>query len=284
MSAATTFVWRGTSSESGGGALEPELRDLDSSRILAADSWLVDAGRVRALELHRRRFLDAVSKSTAGRSSVASEPAVDAAELAPEAFWDAAIAALPRTGTWFPRVELVDAGPSDAPDPQMRLLLRPAPDRGRSVTVATHSGPDPRRSPRIKGPDIVALSHLRDAAKKRRVDELVILTPEGRIAEGTTTCFAWWNGDVLVTPSPEIERIDSVTLRSLQAVAIALGTAVETDGARPDDLEGHEVWALNALHGIRIVTAWLGGPVVAEEPGRLARWQARLDGLRAPLP
>jgi hypothetical protein len=41
---------------------------------------------------------------------------------------------------------------------------------------------------------------------------------------------------------------------------------------------------LNALHGIRIVTAWVDGPATAEQPGRLATWRARLDALRKPLP
>jgi len=50
------------------------------------------------------------------------------------------------------------------------------------------------------------------------------------------------------------------------------------------DLDGAEVWALNALHGIRIVTRWVDGPGVAEQPGRLAAWRARLDALRRPLP
>jgi hypothetical protein len=44
------------------------------------------------------------------------------------------------------------------------------------------------------------------------------------------------------------------------------------------------VWALNALHGIRIVTGWVDGPATAELPGRLDVWRARLDALRKPLP
>ena len=57
-----------------------------------------------------------------------------------------------------------------------------------------------------------------------------------------------------------------------------------TSRCDPEELDGLEVWALNALHGIRIVTSWIDGPATAEEPGRLATWQARLDALRKPLP
>ncbi|MDQ1606009.1 MAG: hypothetical protein QOJ18_376, partial [Microbacteriaceae bacterium] len=44
------------------------------------------------------------------------------------------------------------------------------------------------------------------------------------------------------------------------------------------------IWAVNALHGIRIVTAWVDGPQTAEEPGRLTKWRTLLDRLRKPLP
>jgi hypothetical protein len=40
---------------------------------------------------------------------------------------------------------------------------------------------------------------------------------------------------------------------------------------------------VNALHGIRIVTEWVDGPQLAERPGRLNSWQARLDALRKPI-
>ena len=47
--------------------------------------------------------------------------------------------------------------------------------------------------------------------------------------------------------------------------------------------DGTELWALSALHGIRIVTAWVDGPSLAEKPGRLAQWRTRLDALRKPV-
>lgn len=61
----------------------------------AVDSWLVDAGRVRGLEGHRARF-------TAAACGPAAAP--DPADV--QRFLDAAVGALPRTGRWFPRVEL----------------------------------------------------------------------------------------------------------------------------------------------------------------------------------
>jgi len=61
-------------------------------------------------------------------------------------------------------------------------------------------------------------------------------------------------------------------------------TSKNHDTVTPESLEGCEVWALNALHGIRIVTEWVDGPATAELPGRLDAWRARLDALRKPLP
>jgi hypothetical protein len=75
-----------------------------------------------------------------------------------------------------------------------------------------------------------------------------------------------------------------VTLRSVLALAAATGVDVLHDSVSPEALEGCEVWALNALHGIRIVTGWVDGPATAELPGRLDAWRARLDALRKPLP
>src|SRR6188768_689234 len=93
--------------------------------IVVADSWLTVDGRTLAIDLHRERFL-------------ASAPT--AAE-----FWDAAIAAVPREGEWFPRVEAHSNG-------RLLFRLRSAPERTKSVTVTTHHGPDDRTQPTVKGP------------------------------------------------------------------------------------------------------------------------------------
>jgi branched-subunit amino acid aminotransferase/4-amino-4-deoxychorismate lyase len=162
--------------------------------------------------------------------------------------------------------------------------LREAPERKRSVALATHRGRDPRTTPRFKGPDLEAMTRLRTEAQGRGADEAVLLNPHGFVAEGSTTSLAWWRGDALCVPANDIERIDGVTVRSVITIATALGIDVLHESITPAELDGLEVWALNALHGIRIVTSWVDGPAVAEEPGRLGTWQARLDALRKPLP
>jgi len=257
MSTATTSRWRA-------GRLEPvDDCEVAPTSVIAADSWLVADGRALALDLHRARF------------AAASGEAED--EL--DAFWAAAIAAIPREGSWFPRVELRRVRER----PELRLLLRPAPETRRSLVLATHRGPDPRRTPGVKGPDLERLLRLRSAAQASGADEAVILAPDGAVVEGTTSAIAWWHGDALAIPAPELARVDSVTLRSVLALATALGVDVLHERARPEELDGHEVWALSALHGIRIATAWVDGPSLAEQPGRLRTWRDRLAALRRPI-
>lgn len=261
MSEATVYLWRDEGLEA------RDDCDILPASIEAADSWLVDDGRVRGLELHRTRFMTSIPR---GRYR----------QLDPDAFWTASLAATPRTGRWFPRVELR----TQLLRPQLLFRLRDAPEQRRSIVLVTHAGRDPRTAPRFKGPDLEAMTRLRTLAQKRGADEAVILSPGGFVAEGSTTCLVWWRGDALCVPAPEIERIDSVTVKTLVTLATALGVDVLYESVTPADLAGLEVWALNALHGIRIVTSWIDGPAIAEQPGRVGDWQARLDALRKPLP
>jgi len=263
MSRGETLRWRE-------GALTDPIDDeaaAEGDRLLVADSWLVLDGAVRALDVHRDRFV----------SSVAAAGLADDAD----AFWDAVVDRLPRDGAWFPRVELVRPGGSDRPE--LRARLRPAPERTRSVRVAT-AGHDPRTTPWVKGPDLGALAGLRADAAARGAEEAVILSPEGHVVEGAWSSLVWWRGDSLCTPADDLPRLPGVTSRTVLTLAAVLGVDVLHDRTTPDELDGAEVWSLSALHGARIVTGWVDGPATAEQPGRLAVWQGRLDALRRPLP
>jgi branched-subunit amino acid aminotransferase/4-amino-4-deoxychorismate lyase len=236
--------------------------DMAEMTVEIADSWLVTEGRTLALGLHRSRFLGSVPM-----------PA-DAAE-----FWDAAIAAIPRSGDWFPRVELQ----SRSGAAQLVFRLRSAPARTRSVVVATHAGPDPRTRPLVKGPDLEAMLRARTAVQPVGAEEAVLLSPDGYVVEGAYSALAWWRGSILCTPALDLDRVDSVTARSLLGLATALGTEIYSEAVTPAELDGTELWALNALHGPRIVTSWVDGPGLAELPGRLEQWRTRLGALRHPV-
>lgn len=261
MSSATVYRWAD-------GALQHlDHCDPAEETLEAADSWLVRDGRALALDLHRARFADAVLARGFGDLDVA-------------AFWGAVISAIPTEGTWFPRIELVSRGGGW----HLRYRHREAPELTASITLATHTGHDPRTDPRVKGPDLESMTALRTWAQARGADEAVVLSPEGYIVEGAMTSLVWWSDDELCVVAHDLPRIASVTERSLIALALALGVTVHEQLVRPADLDGREVWALGAVHGIRIVTAWADGPETAELPGRLRLWRDRLSALHKPLP
>jgi hypothetical protein len=232
---------------------EIDETDASDTPIVAADSWLVSGGRTLALGLHRERFL-------------AGAPGA-------ESFWEAAIAAVPGSGDWFPRVEQRSSG-------ELLLRLRAAPERHRSAVLASWSGADPRTRPTVKGPDLDALLRIRESVRPLGASEAVILSEDGLVIDGAYSALLWWRGDILCGPSADLPRVNSVTARSTLTLATALGLDTHEEAVTPDELDGTELWALSALHGIRIVTGWVDGPQLAEQPGRLATWRARLDTLR----
>jgi branched-subunit amino acid aminotransferase/4-amino-4-deoxychorismate lyase len=240
--------------------------DMTDVVIEVADSWLVTDGRALAIGLHRNRFF-------AGMTADMRE-STDA-----EAFWAASLALVPRDGDWFPRVELQNRGGA--------LLLvfrvRSAPERTNSVVVATWNGADPRTRPRTKGPDLSAMLRVRTALQPTGAGEAVLLSPDGYIVEGAFSALMWWRGNILCGPLAELERVDSVTARSVLALATALKVETFDEAVTPGEIADTELWSMNALHGIRIVTRWIDGPPLAELPGRLGTWRTKLDALRKPI-
>jgi len=260
MSVSSIYRWRD-------GELELlEYCDMALTVIKAADSFLVSNGTALGLDLHRTRFMTSIARQRY-------------TQVDPGAFWDAALATIPREGDWFPRFEMQ----STMGAPRLIFRLRSAPELHRSTTVATWTGKDPRTAPTVKGPDLESMARIRADVHKRGADEAMLLSPDGYVVEGAYSGLLWWRGNILCGPSEALERVDSVTARTLLTLASALGVDTWDESVTPPELDGTEVWAVNALHGIRIVTSWIDGPSVAELPGRLETWRKRLDALRKPL-
>lgn len=260
MSVESIYRWHG-------GALEAlEYCDMADTILETADSWFVTDGTALALGLHRDRFLGSMGQD-ARRS-------MDA-----DAFWDAAIASIPGSGDWFPRVELQRRSGALL----LVLRVRSSPARTNNVVVATWTGADPRMKPLTKGPDLAGLLRIRTAIQPSGAAEAILLTPEGYLIEGSASSLLWWRGDILCIPPAEFDRIDGVTVRSVLTLATALGIESFEEAVTPTEIADTELWSLSALHGIRIVTSWLDGPPLAQRPGRLATWRARLDALRKPV-
>jgi branched-subunit amino acid aminotransferase/4-amino-4-deoxychorismate lyase len=245
-----------------GGGLRPSTRDTGA--LLAADSWLVTSGAARGLSRHQDRFTAACS------------PLVGAAELG--AFWSAVRAVLPTRGHWFPRVELVADG-----GPRLQVRVRVAPPIRDRVVVWVHDGPDPRRHPRRKGPDLKRLAGVRARAEAAGAGEALLTTGDGVVVEGATSSVLWWESGVLCAPSPRLRVLDGVTSGLIQAMAAGAGVRVRHRQAKLADLAGREVWVVNALHGIRPVTAWIGADLPAGPAIRAPQWRDWLAAQSAPV-
>jgi branched-subunit amino acid aminotransferase/4-amino-4-deoxychorismate lyase len=223
--------------------------------LLAADSWLVDAGYERAAGAHWERF---------GATCV--QLGVPREQLA--AFRSAASAALPTEGRWFPRVELTGEG--------LALRVRRAPPLAREARVLVGAPGDPRSAPRRKGPDLELLAGLRDRARARGADELLLCDGAGRLLEGALSSLLWWEDDALCT-TPDATALPGVTRALVVQLARERGIEVRFRTPDPAELAGRETWLTSALHGIRVVSAWVDPRQDAGPPARAARWREDLD-------
>lgn len=262
----------------------------DAPRLVAADSFRVrvSAGRaeVRGLALHLERFRWAVADAArhdGARPDVAG-PSLDL-------FLDEARARIAAYGEGFPRLECWLATDGSF---SFGVTLRPLPKLSETLALATEVSV-PATAARRKGPNISRYAAL----NAEHGCEALLVDSDGRVREGATTSFILWpTGDA---PSDSgfvvahTERVDSVTERLLrQEVAHKLSDTVGTRHGHPrwtlseahitvDALRNHEVWAVNALHGIRPVSHLDGTRLPGVRPERLERFRAALDSSWQPL-
>nr|WP_202457988.1 aminotransferase class IV [Streptomyces sp. SID5464] len=249
-----------------GRGLVPAPDRAAGGRLLAADSWLVREGRVRAYDRHQERFARACG---------------DCGGPKPRrlvAFWQDVTAVLPRTGAWFPRVELA------AGSLELRLLLRPAPPLGTGVRLWAAGQSDPRTVPRRKGPDLDTLARVRRRASGEGAEEAVLIAPSGTVLESATASVLWWEDDTLCLPPPRLPVLPGVTSGLVQERALRSGIRIAHRERTVAELDGREVWLVNALHGIRPVTGWIGRPMRVPPAQRAGEWRDWLDSMMEPLP
>jgi branched-subunit amino acid aminotransferase/4-amino-4-deoxychorismate lyase len=220
--------------------------------MLAADSWLVQDGRARAVERHWARF-----------AATCAEHGVDAAPLRAQV-------QIPAEGRWFPRIELHADG-------RLAFQLRPAPQRQPTVVAWVADVPDPRLAPRRKGPDLERLAALRERAAAHGAGEAVITDQQGRLLEGTVTSLLWWEDETLCVVDDDAPILPGIT----RALLIERAPVARRRPA-PHELDGCETWLVSALHGIRVVTRWIDGPAAGDAP-RAREWQRALDDQRRPI-
>lgn len=236
-------------------------------KLLVADSWLITNGCVRALHLHRQRFFSSC---------------IELAECDPwmlSDFWNAAIETLPKTGSWFPRIEL--AGNLSCPVFQIRI--RPAPAIHSTIRLIDYKGKDFRKLPRHKGPDLMKLISARNQIVEQGADEAILTSSKGFLLEGLTTSIAWWEGSTLCTTSPSRRVLPGVTSQLLRVIAEQEKIPFAHRFRKPDDLNGFDVWAVNALHGIRRVVDWEKSPFQTSSHIDIDFWRQKLDKFTKPV-
>ncbi|RCS94569.1 aminotransferase class IV [Brevibacterium aurantiacum] len=230
----TVWVWNSQESR-----FEKPPEDVDKWTLLAADSWLVVDGRVRAFDRHQARFAD-----TAGQVGVG---ALVSAEL-----WASVIEKIPKTGEWFPRVDVLEQATGGSR--MLAFRLRPAPPRTRKLRVLIPSYSDPRSTPGRKGPDIALLEQLRKQAREEYdCDEVLLLSEDGYIIEGATTSLMWWDGGTLCLPDPSLGALTGVTSAVIRDEACAQSIPVEYKRIHHSSIVQRDVWLVNAASGVRRV-------------------------------
>ncbi|BDU11047.1 hypothetical protein AINA4_09680 [Aurantimicrobium sp. INA4] len=230
--------------------------------LYVADSFLLNDGKVVGFQRHLERFTTSAHRQGLVRSV--------------DAFLETVTSALPREGAWFPRIDLTERG-------ELEVWIRPAPPLKDTIVLST-SVTDPRKEPAIKGPDIPALNEIRAHAQKQGAEDAVILDSLGRIVDGSTTCLVWVEGETVLMPPLEALRVDSVTVSVLRDILRGQGIEVEERWATPADIEGCELYALNALHGIRSALSWVNGPTLRVNHERLNVWRNFYAGQTEKLP
>jgi len=246
------------------GQLQP-LASTHSETLSVADSWLVADGNTVALERHFARFSNGVAADPTARAELVG-------------FFSAAVAATPRVGNWFPRIEYRADCPSGE---RLFFRLREAPELTETVTLWSFPEPDPRQQPETKGPDLSLCQQLRRAANLHGADEAVLLDEDGFIADGALSAVLWWREDVLCAPDESTRWLPSITRQLALEIAQQAGFSVRLERAQPGDLHGCEVWSLSSLQGIRGVTSW--SEVEVRQPTRFGSFRKRLQLLAKPI-
>lgn len=225
---------------------------------LVADSFLVDEGKIIALEKHLQRF----------RNSVENFTEVDTHKL--DKFEQTLPSMLPREGSWFPRIEAVKTKKGTA----LRYRQRPSPKRGGEIVVS-RAPRDPRKSPSIKGPDLAELMSLRRDVAKLGADEAIITTDQDLLVEGAYSSLAvWLSGSNELTMIPDhTVHLPGVTEAVIQELAEMQGVLVKKMDLFVSDLKDAEVWILSSLHGIRVAKTFIDGPQLNIVNGRRELWQ-----------
>lgn len=239
----------------------------DASRLLVADSFRVRGlpgeAQVRRLDLHIDRFTRSVVEALGPRSQQLH---------ALNDFVADSVRRINEYGEVNPRLELWDGDVAD-----FRLSLRPLPELRNTIDLVSVKDVPTEHADR-KGPNIELFTKL----NRELGAEALLLDSQGGIIEGATTALIWWAGNRGFV-SANTHRVASVTEQIVAKIARERGDALEPMYITATELAKHEVWAVNALHGIRPVTRIDDVLLPEPDPHHLHSFQGALDRTWAPV-
>lgn len=235
----------------------------DSFRTRASTDGTIEA---RGFTRHVDRFARTVGAVLA--TDFGQHP--DTIATALSRFLPDALAEIVGSGAGFPRLELWGGGQAE---PRFAVSIRPLPELGETVDMRTASRVG-AVTPDRKGPNIAAYGELRALFSA----EPLLCDPHApgdadasRAVEGATTSLIWWEEGRghFVDRADRVASVTEAILRDAAELTPAPATVARLCAA--------EVWAVNALHGIRPVTRIDGVDLPSAEPERLATHRAHLD-------
>ena len=277
-SAHSAHLWNGADFTPIGGSGPAAL----TLPIVAADSWRSSEGAVSGFEAHCRRFERAVSHMT-GRGVPL--------DIRRGSFWERVAGEILRAHTeqevseLFPRVSLrrgflhgtrLGRNESAAHTAHVLILeIRPAPAVRSFTTLAHLPMPDPRRHPRVKGPDLDRLAQARARAVDLGYDDLVLCDDDGTVLETCTGSLMWWEGATALFPKRQNNILPGVTAEQVHLRLASQGIGVRYRDVTIEALRGYPLWFANSLHGISPVTTLLsaGELVPLGRHTQEAEWQ-----------
>lgn len=221
-----------------------------------ADSFLLRDGRVRDWAAHRDRFARDVDEHAPHLSEHVTR------------FYRACAQQLAGISEAFPRCEVVNG--------MLWLRIRPAPNT--SSEVRGVSTPLEVSLAEVKGPNISLYAEL----NTKHDAETIRLTQTGHVLEGVTSALLWWDDQTLCSP-PQLNRVYSTTEHAILTIARERGVTLREQWITPSELATHEVWAVNAVHGIRRLSSLDAVSLPDPNIERLEQFRADFEATWLPL-
>ena len=179
------------------------------------------------------------------------------------------------------RITVTRGSGAPGADPFVAATLAPMPadwwDRAargwRLITARTSTAPPSTVPPALKATGRTWSLLARHEAADAGVDDVVLLNPDGVVAEGPTWNVFWRRSDTLFTPALEVGVLAGVTRTEVIQLADEMGLQVEEGAYVPGELaRAEEIFATMTSLGV-VPARELDGRVLPE-PTAAARLQA----------